>query len=65
MKTVLLSTESESDLSLLIALAEKLGVRTRTLSPSEVEDIGLGVAMQQGQTGEVVPVEGVLKDLRK
>ena len=65
MKALLLSSESESDLSLLLALAEKLGIRTRTLSTTEVEDMGLAFAMQNGRTGEIVPTDEVLKELRK
>lgn len=65
MKSLLLSSESESDLSLMLALAEKLGMRTRTLSPTDVEDIGLAIAMKEGRTDEMVSTENVLKDLRK
>lgn len=65
MKALLLSSESESDLSLLLALAEKLGIRTRTLSTTEVEDLGLAFAMQNGRTGEIVSTDEVLKELRK
>ncbi|MCB0846225.1 MAG: hypothetical protein KDE26_23400 [Bacteroidetes bacterium] len=65
MVNVIFSGESETDIKLLIALAQKIGIKTKVLSTEEMEDIGLGIAISQGKTGEPVDVKSFLKNLRK
>ncbi len=64
MTTVLLSSESDSDLSLLIELAKKLGISIKKLSKEEVEDIGLSFAIKKGRTGEFIDTDSFLKEIR-
>lgn len=65
MVNVIFSGESEADIQLLIELAQKMGIKTQTLSTEQLEDLGLGLAMDQGKTGEWVDTETFLKKLQK
>ena len=64
MQTAILKTESKSDLKLLLEIARKFGIKSRTLTESEAEDIGLVTAMKQGRTKKLVDRETFLKKLR-
>ena len=64
MQTVVLTGSSKSTMALLIEMAQKLGVKSRTLSASEIEDLGLLEAIQTGETGEYVDVDKYLSKLR-
>ncbi|WP_125185340.1 hypothetical protein [Botryobacter ruber] len=65
MKTVLLSGESDSDLQLLIALANKLGIKTKVLTPEDAEDLAMIQAIENGKTGEYTDTKDFIKSLRK
>ena len=65
MKTAILSSESTSDLKLLLELANKLGLKTKILSDEHEEDIGLLYAIKEGMTGEFIDTEKFLKDLQE
>ncbi|MDX2250604.1 MAG: hypothetical protein SF052_27730 [Bacteroidia bacterium] len=65
MVNVIFSGESEADIKLLIKLARKIGIKTRILSIEEWEDMGLGFAIEDGKTGEIVDTREFLKKLRK
>ncbi|MEZ4825750.1 MAG: hypothetical protein R3C61_05565 [Bacteroidia bacterium] len=65
MVNVIFSGESEADIKLLIKLARKIGIKTRVLSTEEWEDLGLGLAIEDGKTGEFVNTAEFLKKLRK
>lgn len=64
MNGVLLHSESEQDLKLIIQLAQKLGISAKKLSREEVEDYGLSLAISQGKSGEYVDTDTFLKELR-
>ena len=64
MEGAILHTESDTDLSLILQLARKLGISTRKLSKDEIEDFGLSIAITEGRTGEYVDSETYLKKLR-
>jgi restriction endonuclease Mrr len=64
MEGVILHTDSNKDLDLIIQLAKKLGISARKLSKEEIEDYGLSIAINQGKTGEYVDTETYLKELR-
>ncbi|MFH2142879.1 MAG: hypothetical protein ABIJ97_10680 [Bacteroidota bacterium] len=52
MVSVVLTSESKADLSMLIILAKKLGIKIYRLTKSEAEDMTLINAMEPGSTGE-------------
>lgn len=64
MESVVLTSESKTDLSVMITLAKKLGIRIHRLTKSEVEDLALINAMKTGRTGEYVDTDKFLKKLR-
>ena len=64
MQTAILKTESKSDLKLILEIARKFGIKSKTLSPSEAEDIGLIAAMKHGRTRKFVDTDSYLKKLR-
>ena len=41
MQTVILNSKSKSDIKLLTDLAKKIGVNTKVLSDTDIEEIGL------------------------
>ena len=54
MEAVILNSDSKSDMKLLLDLARKIGINARILSETEIEDIGLVNAIQQGETDEFI-----------
>ena len=65
MQTVILNSDSESDLNLLIKLAKKIGIKTKVLSKTEMEEMSLVKAINEGKTGEYVDTDDFLNTLRK
>jgi len=65
MEAVLLNSDSKSDMKLLLDLAKKIGIKARVLTESEMEDIGLANAINQGRTNEYIDNEAFLKKLQK
>jgi hypothetical protein len=65
MEAVILNSDSKSDMKLLLDLARKIGINARILSETEIEDIGLVNAIQQGETDEFIDNETYLKKLRR
>lgn len=65
MLNVIFSGESEADIKLLIELAQKIGIKTKVLNAEQLEDIGLGLAMDKGKTGESVDTVAFLEKLKK
>jgi len=65
METVLLNSDSRSDMKLLLDLAKKIGIRARVITESEIEDIGLANAIKQGRTNEYIDNDAFLKKLQK
>lgn len=63
MNGVLLHSESEQDLKLILQLARKLGISAKKLSREEIEDYGLSRAISQGKSGEYVDTDTFLKEL--
>ncbi len=64
MKGVLLHTNSEKDLKLILELAQKIGISAKKLTEEDMEDIGLSKAISEGRTGKYVETEEYLKELR-
>lgn len=65
MKTAILSSESDSDIKLLIELANKLGIKTKILTAEDAEDLAMVYAIEKGKTGEYVDTQNFVKSLRK
>ena len=65
MQTVILNSKSKSDIKLLTDLAKKIGVNTKVLSESDIEEIGLSYAIMKGRTQEYVDTEKFISKLRK
>ena len=49
MKTAILTSESEANLSLLIELADKLGMKAKVLSNEDAEDLGMVYQSRKGR----------------
>lgn len=64
MESAILHTDSYKDLDLILQLAKKLGISARKLSKDEFEDLGLTIAIEEGETGEYVDTVVYLKELR-
>lgn len=64
MQTAILKSKSKSDLKLILELAAKIGVDTRVLKDTEVQDIAFAFAIKQGRTKEYVDVSSYLKKLK-
>ena len=65
LKAAILFGESESDLALIIELAERLGIKTKTLREEDAEDQALAYTMEKGKTGECVDRSAIMKSLRR
>jgi hypothetical protein len=65
METVLINVEKKSDVSFLVSLAKKLGMRARALSRSEVEDLNLAGMIEEGMKTPKVSRKSVMKALGK
>ena len=65
MQTVIFNSDSEADLNLLIKLAKKIGIKTKVLSKTEIEEMGLVRAINEGKTGEYVDTDEFLNMLLK
>ncbi|MEK6482599.1 hypothetical protein WJR50_34045 [Catalinimonas sp. 4WD22] len=65
MKTAILSSESDSDIKLLIELANKLGIKTKILTKEDAEDLAMVYAIEKGKTGEYVDTQDFIKSLRQ
>ncbi len=64
METALIQLPTKEDLELLMALVRKMGGKSVNLTEDELEDLSLGVLMQQQRTGENVSREEVMAKLR-
>ena len=65
MNAILLESESGQDLKLLLALAQKLGIRTQKLSLPQWEDHQLALKIDEGMKMPLVSREDVFKALSK
>jgi hypothetical protein len=65
MKTAILSSDSDSDINLLIELAGKLGIKAKVLTEEDAEDLAMVYAIEKGKTGEYVDTSEFIKGLRK
>ena len=64
MAAIIIKSNSEDNLRLLIELAKKLGEDVTKLSEEQLEDISLGNLMKKVRTGKNVSKETVMRQLR-
>ena len=64
MKSAILTSDSDSNLQILIELAEKLGIKTKLLSDEQLGDIGLIKAIKSGRTGDHVDTTKFIESLK-
>jgi hypothetical protein len=65
MQTVVLKSNSKSELKLLTDLAKKIGIQVKYLSESEMEDLGMINAIKKGRTKEFVDTDDYIKKIRQ
>ncbi|MEQ9102728.1 MAG: hypothetical protein RIF36_19130 [Imperialibacter sp.] len=65
MKAAILSSDSDSDMKLLIELANKLGIKTKILSGEDAEDLAMAYLIDEAKTGEYVDTQDFISNLRK
>jgi len=63
METVVLHSNSKSDLKLVTDMAKKIGISVKYLSDEELEDIGMLNAIKKGRTGKFVDTDKFLEKL--
>lgn len=64
METAVINLKSASDKFLFAALAKRLRLRLKIITPTDKEDYGLIKAMMEGKTGEYIDVDRYLNKLR-
>lgn len=64
MESVIISGNSKKDIRLLVALAQKMGVKTKFLTKDDIEDFALANAIKEGETGEFIDTDDFLKSLK-
>lgn len=65
MTAAVFESKSKSDLKILIELAKKLGVRTRYLSPKELETHVMAFKIEEGMNSPTVSREQIMRALDK
>lgn len=65
MEAAIFNSESKSDITLLMNLAKKLGLKTKRLTQVEIEDMAIANAIKSGRTGEFVNTDDFLKKISK
>jgi hypothetical protein len=62
---ILINTKSEKDHKLILDLANRLGLKNKTLSLEEKEDYALLLAMEEGKKPGLADPEHVIRKLKK
>jgi hypothetical protein len=65
METILISGAKKSDLAVLLDLAKRLGLSTKSLSRAEVEDWKLAQKIEEGMKTSSVSRSAIMKALGK
>jgi hypothetical protein len=65
MTAIVISTKNKADLKLFSDLAQRIGVKIKTLTDEELLDLGLLNAMEEGKETEFVPKELIMKKLKR
>jgi len=64
MESAIISGKSKKDIQLLIAVAEKMGIKAKVLSKDDFEDFAMAKAIEEGETGEFIDTGEFLKSLK-
>jgi len=64
METAILTGKSKKDIQLLLTIAEKMGIKARFLSEEDLEDFGMGKAIEEGRTGELIDMDDIMDALK-
>jgi hypothetical protein len=64
MKTLIVQSASKQELKMMAAIAKKMGLKTKFLNKSEIEDIALAQAMDKNRTNEYVNTDTFLQKLK-
>ena len=64
MESAIISGNSKKDIQLLVAVAEKMGIKARLLTKDDLEDLALAKAIDEGKTGEYVATAEFLESLK-
>jgi hypothetical protein len=65
MNSVLIRSQNKADMALLISLAQKLGMNTKSLTKAEIEDWHLAQKIESGMKTKSVSRDAILKELSK
>jgi hypothetical protein len=65
MQAVILNSDSKTDIKLLLDLAKKIGIKSRVLTETEIEEIGLINSIRLGRTNKYVDNSTFIQKLRK
>ena len=65
MESIMIDIKSKSDTKLFINLANRLGLKSRVLTDEEKEDIGLGIAIEEGRKSGYVDEKTIKKTISK
>jgi hypothetical protein len=65
MESVLINVEKKSDISLLLSLAQKMGLTPKALSKEEIEDWKFAQQIEKGMKTTHVSREEIMKALGK
>ncbi len=65
MNGIIITTNNKSDLKLITDLANRIGVRIKSVNNEELLDLGLLKAMDEGHETDFAPTEGVMEKLQK
>lgn len=65
MNSIIITPKSKSDITILKALAKKMGFDVAILSHEQKEEAGFLLAMLEARKSKLVPKSAILKTLRK
>lgn len=65
METAILSSKSRTDLKLLLDIAKRMGINTKLLNKSDIEEIAFVNAIKEGRTGQFIDTRSFIKKLRR
>ncbi len=63
MTAIVIKSDNAKNIKLLTALAEQLGETVDKLSPTQAEDLQLGMIMKKEKTGKTVSRKDIFKHL--
>lgn len=65
MSSIVIHPKDKEELALISKLLKKMGVKSRILTESDLEDLGLSLLMKEANRDEIVAEEEILYKLTK